>query len=107
MSELFEALYCGVPESVIETLNFTDGIIAHNADNGSDGWIIENQRFITCHLNTAAGFLNINSVRGIKPLTLRFLIILIGFKRSHDTYYMNKKFIKFYRSFLSLIVNKL
>ena len=86
MPELFEALYCGVSESVIKTLNFTDGIIAHSADNGSDGWIIENQWLITCHLNTAAGFLNINSVRDIKPLTLRFLIILIGFKRSHIKY---------------------
>lgn len=84
MPELFEALYCGVSESVIKTLNFTYGIIAHSADNGSDGWIIENQWLITCHLNTAAGFLNINSVRDIKPLTPRFLIILIGFKRSHD-----------------------
>lgn len=84
MPELFETLYCGVSESVIETLNFTNGIITHSADNGSDGWIIENQWLITCHLNTAAGFLNINSVRDIKPLTLRFLIILIGFKRSHD-----------------------
>lgn len=37
MPELFKALYCGVSESVIKTLNFTDGIITHSADNGSDG----------------------------------------------------------------------